>query len=146
MTKAFDAIVVGARCAGSPTAMLLARAGYRVLVVDHATFPSDTLSTHILHPLGAATLSKWGLLDRLAATACPPIHTYAFDFGSFSHFAKSAALAQIEVLQQLGKKSIALRCTNGMANAQSEFCRHFFPIVQAKLVRPENHGRSKRRS
>lgn len=84
MTKAFDAIVVGARCAGSPTAMLLARAGYRVLVVDHATFPSDTLSTHILHPLGAATLSKWGLLDRLAATACPPIHTYAFDFGSFT--------------------------------------------------------------
>src|SRR5262245_35758640 len=43
----FDAIVVGARCAGSPTAMLLARKGYRVLVVDRATFPSDTISTHI---------------------------------------------------------------------------------------------------
>lgn len=38
----FDAIVVGARCAGSPTAMLLARKGYKVLVVDKATFPSDT--------------------------------------------------------------------------------------------------------
>ena len=48
----YDAIVVGARCAGSPTAMLLARKGYRVLVVDRATFPSDTLSTHILHPPG----------------------------------------------------------------------------------------------
>ena len=84
MATAFDAIVVGARCAGSPVAMLLARTGYRVLAVDRATFPSDTLSTHILHPLGVAALSRWGLLDRLAATGCPPIHTYAFDFGPFT--------------------------------------------------------------
>src|SRR5262245_56613489 len=84
MTKAFDAIVVGARCAGSPTAMLLARKGYRVLVVDRATFPSDTLSTHILHPLGVRALSRWGLLDRLIAPGCPPTDTYAFDFGSFT--------------------------------------------------------------
>src|SRR5688572_9571878 len=84
MSKAFDAIVVGARCAGSPTAMLLARKGYRVLVVDRATFPSDTLSTHLVHPLGAAALSRWGLLDRLTATGCPPIHTYTFDFGPFT--------------------------------------------------------------
>jgi 2-polyprenyl-6-methoxyphenol hydroxylase-like FAD-dependent oxidoreductase len=84
MTQKFDAIVVGARCAGSPTAMLLARKGYRVLLVDRATFPSDTVSTHILHPLGARALAKWGLLDRLVATGCPPLHTYAFDFGSFT--------------------------------------------------------------
>jgi 2-polyprenyl-6-methoxyphenol hydroxylase-like FAD-dependent oxidoreductase len=84
MSKTYDAIVVGARCAGSPTAMLLSRMGYRVLVVDRATFPSDTLSTHVVHPLGAAALSKWGLLDRLAATGCPPIDTYAFDFGPFA--------------------------------------------------------------
>jgi 2-polyprenyl-6-methoxyphenol hydroxylase-like FAD-dependent oxidoreductase len=84
MTRTFDAIVVGARCAGSPTAMLLARKGYRVLLVDRATFPSDTVSTHILHPLGAAALARWGLLDRLAATGCPPVHTYAFDFGAFT--------------------------------------------------------------
>ena len=50
MSKAYDVIIVGARCAGSPTAMLLARKGYRVLVVDRATFPSDTVSTHIVHP------------------------------------------------------------------------------------------------
>ncbi|MGE0653571.1 MAG: NAD(P)/FAD-dependent oxidoreductase [Alphaproteobacteria bacterium] len=84
MTKAFDVIVVGARCAGSPTAMLLARKGYRVLAVDRATFPSDTISTHILHPLGIAALSRWGLLDRLTATGCPPIHTYTYDFGPFT--------------------------------------------------------------
>jgi flavin-dependent dehydrogenase len=84
MTKALDVIVVGARCAGSPTAMLLARKGYRVLAVDRATFPSDTVSTHIMHPLGAAALSRWGLLDRLTATGCPPIQTYAYDFGPFT--------------------------------------------------------------
>ena len=84
MGKAFDVIVVGARCAGSPTAMLLARKGYRVLAVDRASFPSDTVSTHILHPLGVAAVSRWGLLDRLIASGCPPIHTYAFDFGPFT--------------------------------------------------------------
>jgi len=84
MSTSYDAIVIGARCAGSPMAMLLARKGYRVLVVDRATFPSDTVSTHILHPLGAASLARWGLLDRLTATGCPPIHSYAFDFGPFT--------------------------------------------------------------
>jgi flavin-dependent dehydrogenase len=42
----YDVIIVGARVAGAPTAMLLARRGLKVLVVDRATFPSDTLSTH----------------------------------------------------------------------------------------------------
>jgi flavin-dependent dehydrogenase len=81
VTNSFDVIVVGARCAGSPTAMLLARRGYRVLLVDGATFPSDTVSTHIVHPLGITALSRWGLLERLAATGCPPVDTYMFDFG-----------------------------------------------------------------
>jgi 2-polyprenyl-6-methoxyphenol hydroxylase-like FAD-dependent oxidoreductase len=80
----YDAIVVGARCAGSPTAMLLARKGYKVLMVDRATFPSDTVSTHLLHPPGVAALRRWGLLDQLVATGCPPIDTYAFDFGPFT--------------------------------------------------------------
>jgi 2-polyprenyl-6-methoxyphenol hydroxylase-like FAD-dependent oxidoreductase len=81
MRDVYDAIVIGARCAGSPAAMLLARRGYRVLVVDRATFPSDTNSTHVIHPLGGAALARWGLLERLTATGCPPIHTYAYDFG-----------------------------------------------------------------
>jgi flavin-dependent dehydrogenase len=79
----YDAIVVGARCAGSPTAMLLARKGYKVLVVDRTTFPSDTISTHIVHPQGVAALARWGLLDRVVASGCPPIDTYSFDFGPF---------------------------------------------------------------
>src|SRR5947207_15589075 len=84
MRNSYDAIIIGARCAGSPTAMLLARKGYRVLLVDRATFPSDTVSTHIVQPLAAGALAQWGLLDRLASTGCPPIDTYSFDFGPFS--------------------------------------------------------------
>jgi flavin-dependent dehydrogenase len=83
MADTYDVIVVGARCAGSPTAMLLARRGYRVLLLDRATFPSDTISTHLIHPPGVAALKKWGLLDRLLSTNCPAIDTYAFDMGPF---------------------------------------------------------------
>jgi 2-polyprenyl-6-methoxyphenol hydroxylase-like FAD-dependent oxidoreductase len=83
-TDGYDAIVIGARCAGSPTAMLLARKGYKVLVVDKARFPSDTLSTHLLHPPGVEAMKRWGLFDRLIGTGCPPIETYAFDFGPFT--------------------------------------------------------------
>jgi len=82
--QSYDTIIIGARCAGSPTGMLLARKGHRVLIVDRATFPSDVVSTHVVHPLGAASLARWGLLDRLIATGCPPMHTYAFDFGPFT--------------------------------------------------------------
>ena len=84
MSKVYDVIVVGARCAGSPTAMLLARRGYRVLVVDRSTFPSDTVSTHLIHPPGIGALKRWGLFERVVATGCPPIDTYAFDFGPFT--------------------------------------------------------------
>jgi flavin-dependent dehydrogenase len=80
----YDAIVVGARCAGSPTAMLLARKEYRVLLLDRAGFPSDTLSTHYIHQPGVASLHRWGLLDAVAASGCPPIARQVFDVGPFS--------------------------------------------------------------
>ena len=81
MTTPYDVIITGARCAGSPTAMLLARRGYRVLLVDRVRFPSDTISTHLVHPPGVEALSRWGLLDRLVATGCPAIDRYTFDVG-----------------------------------------------------------------
>jgi 2-polyprenyl-6-methoxyphenol hydroxylase-like FAD-dependent oxidoreductase len=84
MTNEYDAIVIGARCGGSPTAMLLARAGYRVLLVDKATFPSDTMSTHLLHPPAVAALARWGILEALEPTGCPPVSTYTFDLGPIS--------------------------------------------------------------
>jgi 2-polyprenyl-6-methoxyphenol hydroxylase-like FAD-dependent oxidoreductase len=81
MAKDYDAIVVGARCAGSPLGMLLAQKAYNVLVIDKATFPSDTISTHVVHPMAVAALKRWGVLDDVVQTGSPPIHTYAFDFG-----------------------------------------------------------------
>jgi flavin-dependent dehydrogenase len=76
-----DAIVVGARCAGAATAMLLARTGHDVLLVDRASFPSDTVSTHVVHPPGLTALRRWGLLDDLVATGCPRLPVYSLDFG-----------------------------------------------------------------
>jgi flavin-dependent dehydrogenase len=78
----YDAIVVGARCAGAATAMLLARKGYQVLLVDRATFPSDTWRLHFIHQPGVARLQRWGLLEQVAAT-CPPILKRTIDLGDF---------------------------------------------------------------
>jgi len=84
MAKTYDAIVVGARVAGSPAAMLLARKGYDVLLVDRASFPSDTISTHLIHSPGINACSAGDLLDKVVASGCPPIDTHAFDFGPFT--------------------------------------------------------------
>jgi flavin-dependent dehydrogenase len=78
----YDAIVIGARCAGAPTAMLLARRGHRVLLVDRARFPSDIPHGHFLHRHGPRRLQRWGLLDRVAARA-PAITTMTVDMGDF---------------------------------------------------------------
>nr|MDT0664444.1 FAD-dependent monooxygenase [Micromonospora sp. DSM 115978] len=76
----YDVIVVGARCAGSPLAMLLARRGHKVLVVDRATFPSDTPSTHYIHQAGLSRLQDWGVLDRLVATGVPAMKYLNFSY------------------------------------------------------------------
>ncbi len=69
----YDAIIVGARVAGAPTAMLLATAGHRVLLLDRDTFPSDTLSTHLIRVEGVAQLAEWGLLDAVLESGAPKI-------------------------------------------------------------------------
>jgi flavin-dependent dehydrogenase len=81
VTDVYDAIVIGARCAGSPTAMLLARRGYRVLLLDRARFPSDIPHGHMIHKTGPRRLKQWGLLDRVVASGCPPVSTMTTDFG-----------------------------------------------------------------
>lgn len=80
----YDVIVVGARCAGSPTAMLLARKGYRVLLLDRAIFPSDAPRCHFIQPPGVARLQRWGLLDNIRASNCPAIPFVRFDVGPFA--------------------------------------------------------------
>lgn len=78
----YDVIIVGARCAGSALALLLARRDRRVLLVDRDTFPSDmSMSTHLIHQRGVACLDRWGLRDRVLATESPPILRGDIDFG-----------------------------------------------------------------
>lgn len=76
-----DAVVVGARCAGSATAATLAREGRRVIALDSTRFPSDTLSTHLLWPAGVAELSRLGALDAVTELGAPRL-TKAFAAGS----------------------------------------------------------------
>lgn len=80
MTTAYDVLVVGGRVAGASTAMLLARAGARVALVERAAYGSDTVSTHGLMRAGVMQLSRWGLLGELATTGTPPIRQTTFHY------------------------------------------------------------------
>jgi 2-polyprenyl-6-methoxyphenol hydroxylase-like FAD-dependent oxidoreductase len=72
-SERFDVVVVGARCAGSPLATMLARRGLRVCLLDRSTFPSDSLSTHLIQPCGVEVLERLGLLDRLLAAGAATV-------------------------------------------------------------------------
>jgi flavin-dependent dehydrogenase len=81
-SRRYDAIVVGARCAGSSTAMLLARLGRRVLLLDRRDLPEDLkASTHMVWHSGVDSLARWGLLERLQATGCRPLRRFNLDLG-----------------------------------------------------------------
>jgi flavin-dependent dehydrogenase len=79
----FDAIVVGGRCAGAATALLLARKGFKVLVVDKARFPSEIPQGHFIHRQGPRLLHRWGVLDDIVRSGCPPVTTMTVDLGDF---------------------------------------------------------------
>src|SRR6185312_2371595 len=94
----FDVLIVGTRCSGAALAMLLARKGIRVLGVDRAQFPSDTLSTHFLWPRTTSFLASWELLDQLASTGCPPIHRVTADYGAVALSGRPGAVAGTSVM------------------------------------------------
>jgi flavin-dependent dehydrogenase len=80
-TQPHDVVVVGARAAGAATAMLLARAGLRVLMVDRSSYGADTVSTHALLRGGVVQLARWGLLDRVACAGTPAVRRTVFHYG-----------------------------------------------------------------
>jgi flavin-dependent dehydrogenase len=94
----YDVIIVGARCGGAPTAMLLARRGYRTLLVDRSTFPSDIMSTHLIKPSGVLRLGRWGLLPRVVATGCPPISRITVNVGDFPLTATLPAIRGLDAM------------------------------------------------
>ncbi|HUG07635.1 MAG TPA: NAD(P)/FAD-dependent oxidoreductase [Acidimicrobiia bacterium] len=81
MTYDYDVVVVGGRVAGAATAMLMARRGHRVLVVERAAMPSDTVSTHAILRTGVLQLTRWGLIDRIASAGTPPVRQIMLGFG-----------------------------------------------------------------
>src|SRR4051795_6102427 len=82
-TQHYDALVVGARCAGAATAMLMARRGLRVLAVDKAGYGADTMSTHALMRGGVLQLHRWGVLPHIAETT-PAVRRTVFHYGEDS--------------------------------------------------------------
>lgn len=92
----FDVAVVGARCAGSPLATMLAHRGLRVCLLDKARFPSETLSTHVIQPCGVGVLDRIGALDEILAAGAASLRRFSFvsdgarmeatlDDGTFEH-------------------------------------------------------------
>ena len=79
--ETYDALIVGARCAGAATAMLLARHGLRVLAIDRAGYGTDTVSTHALMRGGVLQLHRWGVLPSLQAIGTPAVRTTTFHYG-----------------------------------------------------------------
>ena len=73
-----------ARVAGAATAMLLARLGHDVVVVDQASFPSDTVSTHAIARSGVVQLRRWGLLEAVLDSGAPAIRQVTFHAGGES--------------------------------------------------------------
>jgi 2-polyprenyl-6-methoxyphenol hydroxylase-like FAD-dependent oxidoreductase len=141
----FDVIVVGARCAGSPTAMLLARYGYRVLLVDRATFPSDTISTHYIWQQGTACLSRWGLLDRVLATNCPPFRTLGLDLGTLQLIGETPAVggvAEICVPRRTVLDKILLdAAAESGAEVREGFTLTELTSVDGRVTGTRGHGR-----
>ena len=80
----YDAIIVGARCAGAAAAMLLARAGVKVLAVDRQKYGTDTVSTHALMRGGVLQLRRWGVLPQVMAAGTPPVKRTVFHYGAES--------------------------------------------------------------
>ena len=79
--KVYDVVIVGGRVAGASTALLLARAGASVAVVERSRLGSDTLSTHALMRAGVLQLSRWGLLEQLVSAGTPPVASAQFHYG-----------------------------------------------------------------
>ena len=114
----YDVIVVGGRVAGASTALHLARHGLKVLAVDRAAFPSDTLSTHQVQVPGVARLRRWGILDGILAAGTPAAAEVRFDPGEVvlrgrftGRDARTRGIADAESRKRIpGRDSIGCQC------------------------------------
>ena len=123
----YDAIVVGARCAGAATAILLARRGFDVLLVDRARFPSEIPHGHYVHMHGPPRLAAWGLLDRVLATGSPPITSITMDLGDFPLTARGLVVDGVPVGVAPRRAALDKVLIDAAIEAGAEF-RDGFPV------------------
>jgi flavin-dependent dehydrogenase len=132
-----DVVVVGGRVAGSATAMLLARLGHDVVVVDQASFPSDTVSTHSLARSGVVQLGRWGLLDEVLDSGAPAIRQVSFHAGGESVSRRIKRKAGVDVLVAPRRYVLDTLLVAAAERAGAEVR----PGVTVTGLRRDSHGR-----
>jgi flavin-dependent dehydrogenase len=132
-----DVVVVGGRVAGSATAMLLAHLGHDVVVVDQASFPSDTLSTHSIARSGVVQLHRWGLLDEVLDSGAPAIRQFTFHAGGESVTRAIKHKAGVDLV--VAPRRYVLDTI--LANAAQRAGARLRPGVTVTGVRRGGHGR-----
>ena len=120
-----DVVVVGARCAGAATAMLLAGRGHRVLMVDRARFPSEVPQGHFIHRHGPRRLARWGLLDAIVASGSPPITTLTTHFGDFPLVARELVTDGLPWGCGPRRRVLDQLLVNAAVGAGAELCEGF---------------------
>jgi flavin-dependent dehydrogenase len=132
-----DVVIVGGRVAGAATAMLLARLGHDVVVVDRASFPSDTISTHSIARSGVVQLRRWGLLDAVLGSGAPAIRKVTFHAGgqSVSRTVRPKAGVDLVVAPRRYVLDTILAAAAGQAGADVR------TGVTVTRLRRDGHGR-----
>jgi 2-polyprenyl-6-methoxyphenol hydroxylase-like FAD-dependent oxidoreductase len=121
----YDVIVIGARVAGASTALLLARRGLNVLVVDRAGFPSDTLSTHQVQVPAAARLKRWGILPQIEAAGTPPTRRVRFDPGPVVLDGRFPAVDGVDALYSPRRRLLDTLLVDAARESGAEVREHF---------------------
>src|SRR5580765_3247956 len=116
----YDVVVIGARCAGAATAMLLARAGHRVLLVDRGRYGSDTLSTHALMRGAVVQLHRWNLLPAVIASGTAPVRQATFVYGGESVTVPIAPRDGVDALYAPRRYVLDRLLADGAASAGAE--------------------------
>ena len=130
--RRYDAVVIGARPAGASTAMLLARGGANVLVVDKSAYGSDTLSTHAILKAGIYQLYRWGLLDEVIAAGTPPAPRTVLHTGDESIAVDIRPIDGVDALYAPRRTVLDPIIVRAAMSAGAEFC--FERLVEGPVI------------
>ncbi len=136
-----DVVVVGGRCAGAPAAMLLARAGLSVRLLERSARLGDVVSGHLIKPTGVARLRRWNLLDAVLATGCPALDDRVLWLGGQPHRppAPQPGPGPIAPRHRLAGYFVFTAEQEGRGHWSSKHCRDTLHVQN--LRRPDRLGR-----